>query len=384
MREVVIVGVGMHPMGRFPGESYIAMGLEAVKGALKDGNVPWKDVQAAFCSTFFLPATTGAAILQELGSIGIPICDVENACASGTSALKLAYQQVAFGICDVALAFGVEEMGKGLPDQTKNSQYQPWMLTTGLSQNVVAFAVHAQRHMHEHGTTLQQAAKVVVKNHKFGSLNPNAFYRKENTVEEVLNSPMFSEPLTRYMLCTLCSGAAAVVLCSREKASKYAGRPFVTLAASVTGTGTFPTDFSAGTYQISARGKPVSATTRVSKQAYEAAGLGPEDIDIVELQDVDAFQEIYWSEDLGLFKPGEGGPAAERGDTGIGGKVVISPSGGLLSNGEAMGASHLRQIVEHTWQLRGQAGTRQVPNAKVALAHVNGGLFNCGVSILKR
>ena len=383
MREVMIIGVGMHPMGRFPEKRYVDFGADAVAAALKDANMPYKDVQSAVHSSFFLPATAGAAILQELGDTGIPICDVENACASGATALKFAYQQVAFGICDVALAFGTEEMPKGLPDQTNTSIYKPWMCKLGLSQNAIYFSAWAQRHMYEYGTTSRQAAMVVVKNHRFAHENPNAFYRNGNTVEEVLNSPMFAKPLTRFMLCTLCSGSAAVLLCSKDKAKQYTTKP-ITLAAVVAGTAIHPHPIHVGSVYQNTKGKPVDPTRLVGNLAYETAGIGPEDIDIVECQDADAFEEIIWSEELGLFKPGEGGVAVERGDTDIGGKVVINPSGGLLSNGEAMGASHLRQVVENVWQLRGQAGTRQVPDANVALAHVIGGTYNCGVSIIKR
>lgn len=270
-----------------------------------------------------------------------------------------------------------------MPDQTNTSIYKPWMCKAGLSQNAIYFSAWAQRHMHKYGTTSKQAAMVVVKNHRFGRENLNAFYRNTNTVEEVLNSPMFAKPLTRFMLCTLCSGSAAVLLCSREIADKYTNKP-ITLAATVTGTATHPHPIHVGSVYQSMKGKPVEPTRLVSNKAYETAGLGPDDVDLVECQDADAFEEIIWSEELGFFKPGEGGVAVERGDTDIGGKVVFNPSGGLLSNGEAMGASHLRQIVENVWQLRDQAGTRQVPQAKVALAHVIGGTYNCGVSILKR
>lgn len=380
MKEVVIAGVGLHKFGRFDNESYIDIGRGAIAAALKDANITWKEVQAAYCSAMYLPPTTGSRILTQLGMTGIPIADVEAACASGGVALRQAYMAIASGFYDVVLAFGVEKMPRGFMDPA--AIYEKWQINMGLAVNPMYWAILARRHMEDYGTTAIQMAKVSVKNHKNAVHNPYAMYQKELSIEEVLNSRMVCDPLTLLMLCAPNEGAAAVVLCSKRAARKHA-RKSISIAASVLKTSLYPW-FRAPAYSISSKIPPAPITTWAAKEAYEMANLGTEDLDFVELQDTDAFSEIMFSEQLGLCNEGEGGRMVDEGITEIAGKLPINPSGGLLSSGEPVGASHLRQVTEAVWQLRGEAGRRQVAGARVGLCHVIGAGGNCAVTILKK
>lgn len=380
MREVVIAGVGMHPFGRFDNKPYTEIGREAVVAALKDANVAWKQVQAAFCARMYLPATTGLRILSKLGLTGIPIVDVECACASGGASLRLAYQSVASGFYDIVLAFGVEKMPRGFMDP--RNIYDEWQCLMGIGLNPMYWALMERRHMEDYGTTIEQIAQVSVKNHKNGALNPYAMYQKANTLEEVLTSRLVCDPTTLLMLCAPDEGAAAAVVCTREVANKLGARP-VTIAASALKTALYP-QRRGPTFSMSAKLDPPQVTTMAAREAYEMAGVGPEDLDVVELQDTDAFSEILYYEQLGLCQPGQGGPLVASGATEMGGKLPVNPSGGLISKGEPVGASALGQICELVWQLRGDAGPRQVAGAKVAMGHVVGAGDNCAVTILKR
>lgn len=380
MREVVIVGVGIHPFGRFADKSYIDMGREAVLAALRDANMEWRDVQSAFCASMYLPATSGLRILSQLGRTGIPIADVEAACASGGIALRQAYIGVASGFCDVALAFGVEKMPGGFMEPSMI--YEDWQVRMGLAMNPMYWAIEARRHMHEYGTTRTQLAKISVKSHRNASYCPFAMYRRPLTVEEVLSSRLVCDPINLFMICSPNEGAAAVLVCTEELARRYGSRP-VTMAASMHKTAKYP-NFQAPVYSISANNLNPPVSVLAASAAYEMAGLGPEDLDLVELQDGDAFSEVKYSEQLSLCQEGEGGRLIDEGVSEIGGSLPINTSGGLISCGEPVGASHLRQIYEIVTQLRGEARQRQVQDAKVGLAHVRGAGGNSAVTILKR
>jgi acetyl-CoA acetyltransferase len=234
--------------------------------------------------------------------------------------------------------------------------------------------------MAKYGTTLEQIALVSVKNHKNGVLNPNAMYQRETPLEEVLNSRVVCDPLTLLMFCAPNDGAAAVVLCSKKVARKYTKKPVI-LAACAHRMNPYP-EFGVGNYFGYKTGNK-AVTTLAAEEAYEKAGIGPEDLSFVELQDTDASGEILFSEELLLFKEGEGGPAVSNGVTELGGRLPISTDGGIISKGEPVGASALGQIYEAVVQLRGQAGKRQVANAKVGLCHVRGALGHSCVTILK-
>ena len=384
MREVVIAGVGIHKFGRFEDKSFEQLGQEAVRMALKDANnMSFNDVQIAFCGHMHGGTGAGHRVLAGIGLIGIPIVNVETACASGATALQQASQGIAAGLYDVALALGVEKMPRGFMRMTSFPQ---WQMLSGLGLNPVGFALKATRHMAEYGTTEEQLAKVSVKNHKNGVSNPYAMYQKELTMEEILNSPMVCYPLRLLMFCAPDEGAAAAILCSKDVARKYTSKP-ITIAAVHTGVaqyGTWQSNAGAGDIGHSTKIQNTEITKVIATQAYETAGIGPEDLDLVELQDTDSASEIIFYEELGLCKPGEGGRLIDEGRTEIGGDIPVSVSGGLLSKGEPTGASALGQVVEVTWQLRGEAGPRQVPGAKAGLCHVTGAGGNAGVTILKK
>jgi acetyl-CoA acetyltransferase len=371
----------MHKFGRFPDETYREIGQAAVKLALQDAGITWQAIQAAYMSTQYLPATSGVRILKPLGATGIPMVDVEAACASGGVAIKQAMMAIQSGSCDVALAVGAEKMPRGFMDPMAN--FEKWQVEMGMSTNPSYWAIAARRHMHDYGTTDLQLAKVAYKNHKNSVNNPYAMYQKLFTIEEILASPLVCDPIHLLEICAPNEGAAAVILSSWENALKYTRTP-VSIEACVHAVASYSADFRVPVDSMSARIVNPDPTQVASRKAYEQSGLGPEDLDVVELQDTDAFCELQAYEGLGLCRPGDSGKLIDDGVTGMGGRLPVNVSGGLISKGEPVGASHLGQVVELVWQLRGQAGQRQVPGAKVALGHVLGAGGNCAVTILKR
>jgi acetyl-CoA acetyltransferase len=320
----------------------------------------------------------GNKVLARVGLTGIPIMNVENACASGGSALRAAYQAIAGDFCDVALAFGMEKMPRGFIPGNPND----WFAVMGLAVNPQYFALKARWHMANYGTTEDQLVQVSVKNHRNGALNPFAMYRKEMTFEEIANSQMVNDPLRLLMLCAPNEGGAAIVLSTAEIARQNTTN-LIKLAATVLDSPLYGT-VEVPHISVSARVEAPTVTMTAAKEAYEAAGIGPEDLDLVELQDTDSASEIIYSEELGLCKRGEGGQLLAEGATEISGRIPVNASGGLLSKGEPLGASALAQVAEVVWQLREEAGARQVKDPRVGLTHVYGALGNCAVSVLQR
>jgi acetyl-CoA acetyltransferase len=261
--------------------------------------------------------------------------------------------------------------------------YENWQIKMGMDTNPSYWAIRARRHMYEYGTTDLQVAKVAYKNHRNSVHNPYAMYQKAFTIEEILHSAMVCDPIHLYEICAPNEGAAAVVLCSKEKAGQFTNKP-VTIAACVHTVALYAADFRAPADSLSARISNPGPTEVASRKAYEEAGIGPGEIDCFEVQDTDAFCEIEIYEHLGLCRHGEGGRLIDEGVTEREGKHPVNVSGGLISKGEPVGASHLGQIVELVWQLRGEAGPRQVEKARVGLAHVLGAGMHSAVTILKR
>lgn len=379
MREVCIIGVGIHQFGRFPDKTFIDLGVKATLEALKDARVGWEKIQAAYCGSVYNGSGAGSNMLAEVGLSGIPIMGLEAACAAGGVALETGYQAISHGEYDMVLTVGFEKMPRGF---IVSPRFQEWERQMGLGVNPIWMALAAQRHMTEYGTTVGQLAKVSVKSHRNGALNPNAMYQKALSYEEILNSPMVCDPLHLLMLCAPNEGAAAAILCSKEKASQFTNKP-VTIAACKLRSAMHVSDRNLGVHYAGTVKKP-TVIERVSQAAYEVAGIGPEDLSLVELQDTDVGSEIIYSEELGLCKEGEGGRLIDEGATEIHGRIPVNVSGGLLSKGEPVGASALGQIHEIVLQLRGEAGPRQVNKAKTGLSHVyGGGGYSC-VTILKR
>lgn len=382
MRDVFIIGAGMTQLGKHPERSLRDLGGEACRLALVDADIGPDRIGAAYCGNALGSAVQGETgvgqnVFWEVGVSGVPVINVENACATGSTALHLARQAVAAGEYDVALVAGVEKsvMPKGSMLNVGAGE-----LETRLGDVFPGhFAMVAQRHMEKYGTTREQLAQVSVKNHRHGVLNPLAQFRKELTVEEVLSSPMIADPLTLYSCCPNSDGAAAVVLADAKTARRL-GRTGVRLAASVLTTGTYDNLRDLSGWE---------AEERAARLAYEAAGLGPEDVDVVEVHDAFTICEIVHCEGLDLCPPGMGGALIQEGATALGGRIPVNPSGGLLSKGHPVGASGVAQVVELTWQLQDRADKRQVPGARVALAQIMGGgkegdVKACTVTILVR
>ena len=366
MRDVYIIGAGMTQFGKHLERSLRDLGREACLEAIKDAGIEPEQIQAGYCGNALAPAIQGETgvgqnVFWEVGIKGIPIVNMENACASGSTALREGWMAVAGGFYDMAIVAGVE---KSVMPKGKMLDVGAGELDTKLGDVFPGyFATIAQKHMERYGTTREQMAQVSVKNHFNGTLNPYAQFQKTFTLEEVLNSPMIADPLTLYSCCPNSDGAAAVVLCSEEKAKKLNGRR-IKVAASVLTTGTYENQRDITKWDVE---------IRAAEEAYGMASLGPEDLDVVEVHDAFTICEIIHYEGLGLCPLGEGGRLMEEGATELSGRIPVNPSGGLLSKGHPVGASGVGQVVEIVWQLRGDAGKRQVKNARVGMAGIMGG-----------
>jgi acetyl-CoA acetyltransferase len=364
--RVTITGVGIHPFGRFEGVRNTQMGVHAVREALREAGDP--QFQAAFCGTAYGGVASGHKVLGALARTGMPITDIEAGCASGAAALQLAAGAIRAGQYDCVLVFGIEKMPKGI---IRSSFFEPWREQAGLAATPAYFALRAQRLLREAGLTKDHLAEVVVKNRRNGVHNPNAMFRKEVTAEEVLASRVVSEPLHLWMLCSPNEGAAAVVLQrDAEGVTLASARLRSHLPGSVLGEATPLSGIDDTTI--------TPPSTLAAQDAYEEAGLDPSDLDVVECQDTDAARELLAYQELLLCAPGEQPRfLAEP-------PVCVNPSGGLLSKGEPLGASGLGQVVELVHQLRGEAGARQVANARVGLAHTVGRGANASCVIVTR
>jgi acetyl-CoA acetyltransferase len=378
---VEVAGVGLHPFGRFPGTSVSDMGVVAVSAALAEAGIGRGGFQAAYCGTAYGGVASGHRVLGKLGMTGMPIVDVEAGCASGAAALMLASSAIRAGQYDTVLVFGIEKMPKGM---IRSSFFEPWQEEAGLAATPAYFALRAQRLMTTSGVTKDDLASVVVKNRRHGVHNPDAMFQTEVDASSVLTSRVVCEPLHLWMLCTPNEGAAAVLLTAGGPApGRAAGR--VRLAAAELRSHLAGPVLSESTPMSGTADDSVPpASTLAATAAYESAGVGPDDLDLVECQDTDAARELISYEELGLCPVGGSADLLRRGDTARGGRLPVNLSGGLLSKGEPLGASALGQVVELVRQLRGQAGDRQHPGARVALAHTVGRGANAGVSILTR
>jgi acetyl-CoA acetyltransferase len=381
MTDVVVLGVGIHPFGRFD-KGYEEMGAEAALAALRDANVEWRQIEAAYLARMYLPATSAARIFRRLGSTDVSAMDIEAACASGGVALRQAVLAIRSGEIDTALVLGCEKMPRGFMDP--KMLYSPWQIELGTSVNPAYWAIRAMRHMHDWGTTERQIAKIAFKSHRNSAHNPYAMYRKQFSMDEIMSSPLVCDPIRLLEICAPNDGAAAVVIAS-EKRARQIGQtgPKIRIAAIAHTIAQYSADFRCPADSMSATLNNPGPTQVTARKAYEIAGIGPDDIDCFEVQDTDAFCEIECYEDLGLCGRGEGGRLIDEGVTEIGGSKPVNMSGGLISKGEPIGASHLGQIVETAIQLRGAAGLRQVEGARLGLAHVLGAGGNCAVTILQ-
>ena len=381
MREVAVLGVGQSTFGKLPQRSATELGREAALAAIKDAGISPKNVQVAYASRLYDAMVTAESVLKDVGITGIEMINVENACSGGATAFRGVWKDIADGRYDIGIAVGVESMttspiaGKLIPPAKDDLEGQLGVTMPSL------FGIIANRQMAQYGLTPEDFALVSVKNHHHGCLNPVAQYHKEFTVEEILNSRMICDPITLLMCCPNTDGAAAAVLCSMDVARKYTTKPI-----KVIGSALISAD-----YKYLQKDMTISPLgTKTAKVAYEMAGVGPEDIDVVELHDAFANEEVLRYEDLGLCKVGEGIRLLRDKETWVGGRIPVNPSGGLLALGHPLSASGVRVVAEIVLHLRGQAGDRQTPNAKVGLAHMLGGSVAgleagaCGIHILAR
>lgn len=379
MREVAVIGVGMIKMGKYPDRMLSSMGREAVLLAMKDAGVQREDIQAAYSGTLHGGSLLGQRIFKDLGMTGMPINNMENACSSGSSALREGWLGIASGLYDMVIAVGSEKLsalgGGTLPLEKEDLEVSQGMVMPAL------YAMRARRYMADFSATKEHLAKVVVKSRKNASMNPLAQFTQPTTVEEVLNSRMIADPITLFQCCPTGDGAGAAVLCSLDKARKYTSHPIL-IKASVLVSGKFEPGFRDMTTP--------EITVRASKITYEMAGLGPKDIDVAEVHDAFSIAELLYYEALGFCGRGEATKLIDEGTTNIDGRIPVNPSGGLISKGHPVGATGMAQLAEIIWQLRGQAGPRQVKNATVGMTHcTGGGIYGldhgaCSIHILAR
>ncbi|HVT20343.1 MAG TPA: thiolase family protein [Mycobacteriales bacterium] len=369
MVDVAIVGIGIHPFGRFDGVSGQDMGLFAARQALKDAGVEWQDIQFAFGGS--QDAGEADTLVSRLGLTGIPFVNVANGCATAGSALALAANAIDTGQYDLGLVVGFDKHPRGAfaPDPSVLGLGQ-WYGDIGLMLTTQFFAMKIKRYMHDHDISLSTLAKVAVKAYANGARNPNAWRRTPRTEAEVLGARMLNYPLTQYMLCSPNEGGAAVVVCRADHAHRYSPRPVY-----LRGVGLRTRRF--GSFEVMAPWLPIeqadAPTVDAAKACFEAAGIGPEEVDVAQIQDGEVGAEIMHMAENGLCKDGEQEALIQAGETQIGGRLPINTDGGLLANGEPIGASGLRQVYETVLQLRGLAGERQVPGEpKVGYTQVYG------------
>jgi acetyl-CoA acetyltransferase len=379
MSDVYVMGIDMIKFGRFPDKSVPQLGAEAAQLAMKDAGLKIQDMQALYSGNLLQAAAmVGQRILQEIGQTGIAVTNSANACATGATAFREGWTAIKAGLYDLVLVVGVEQMGKagllgggggggGIPKEG--------LLGSGLMPAV--FAEAGMEHARKHGTTFEQFAKVSVKNHEHSVKNPKSMYRKETPLEMVMGAEMIAYPNTKLMCSVNVDGAAAAVLASEKKAKELGLGRAVRVKASVLTSDPY-TDRDLVMPDVN------TCTRRAAQQAYEMAGVGPEDIDLVELHDCFATAEILHYENLGLCGEGEAGKLIDEGQTAHGGRVPVNVSGGLLSKGHPLGATGVANIYEVSTHLRGEAGDRQVEGAKLGLTHVIGLGSACGVHVLEK
>ncbi len=375
MREVAVAGIGLVKWGRYKDKEIYDFGSEAILNALKDADMEWRDMQAAFCGSVYQGTGSGHQVIKEIGLTGIPIVNVENACSSGGSAFRLAYQSIAADIYDVVLAAGFEKMPRG---PIPSTAFRPYELKMGFNFQPANYANEAVSYMTETGTTVEDFSRVTVKNRRNGTLNPNAYFQAPVTIEEVMNSRPVARPLHLLHCCPVADGASAIILCSRDRLKSKSRA--VTVAASVLTTGVYG---GANPFE-SLKFPPSHDVVELSgKQAYEISGYGPEDIDVVQAYDTVAPSELWNIEKLGFCRKGEAPRWLREGHFDINGRLPVNTDGGLMSRGHPLGATAAAQICEIVLQLRGQAGPRQVTGAGIGLTHARGAGPNSTVTILK-
>jgi acetyl-CoA acetyltransferase len=379
--DVAIVGIGIHPFGRTPARSGLQQGAYAAREALKDAGIQWRDIQFAFGGS----ASSGSAdaLVNELGLTGIPFINVANGCATGGSSLISAYNAIKSGEYDIGLVAGFDKHDRGAFNADPAALgLGAWYGEVGMMLTTQFFAMKIQKYMHDYNISKDTLAKVAEKSFINGSKNPNAWRTEPIGVEEIAGSMMVNDPLTKFMFCSPSEGGVALVLCRADQAQKYTDTPVYLKAATMRSR-------RYGSFEVFAPSQALEQvdgpTVDASRAAFEMAGVGPGDIDVMQLQDTEVGAEIMHMAENGFCEHGEQESLIQAGKTHIGGSMPINTDGGCIANGEPIGASGLRQVFENVLQLRGQAGEHQVPNdPKLAYTHVYGAPGISAVTILQR
>ncbi len=380
MDDVAIIGVGLHPFGRHGDKSPYEMAADAVELALTDAGVTWNEVQCAFGGSWgvWTDPLTGL-----VGLTGLPFIHVFSACATGAATIQQAANAIRAGNGDIVVAVGTDKHARGsFKGDPTTTNVPAWYGDNGQYVTTKFFGMKINKYMHDHGISQGTLAKVAAKNFRNGALNPKAFRRKPITEEEILNSPMLNYPLTSYMFCAPDEGAAAVVLCRADIAHRYTDMPVYVKATAIR-TRNY------GSYEVNTTWSPieedVAPTVHASRAVYEEAGIGPEDVDVIQVQDTDAGAEVIHMAENGFCADGDQEKLLADGATEITGPMPINTDGGLIANGEPIGASGLRQVHELVLQLRGHAGDRQVEgDPRVGYAQVYGAPGTAAATILSR
>jgi acetyl-CoA acetyltransferase len=380
MSEVAIVGIGMHNFGRSPGLSGLDQGANAVREALQDAGLSWKDIQVAYGGS--QDAGNADALCNQLGLTALQFTNIWNGCATGGSSLNAAYNAIKSGSAEVALAVGFDKHEPGAFNaDPKDWGLDSWYGEAGLMVTTQFFAMKIQRYMAEYGITDDALIKVAQKAFYNGSLNPRAWRRQALSYDDIANSMMVSHPLRKYQFCSPAEGGAAIILCNANIAKRFTSKP-VYLKAAVVRTRVY------GSFEVyspcQAKEQGDAPSVRASQDAFELAGVGPKDFDVLQLQDTESGAEIMHMAENGFCEHGEQEHLIQSGATAINGSMPINTDGGCLANGEPVGASGLRQVFEVCLQLRGQAGDRQVQdNPKLGYTHVYGAPGLSGVTVLE-
>ncbi len=379
MNDVAIIGVGLHPFGRFGDKPAVQMAADAIHLALADAGIGWQDVQFGVGGAHEISNTD--SVTRLVGLTGIPFTNVFNACATSATAIQVAADTIRLGKYDIGIAVGCDKHPRGaFTDDPAQLGLPGWYRTNGQFLTTKFFGMKANKYLHDHDISTRTLAKVAAKNYRNGVLNPNAFRRQPLTEEQILESQMLNYPLTHYMFCTPDEGAAAMVVCRADIAHKFTDKP-VYIRASEIRTRRY------GAYEVHSTFAPIeeglSPTIYAARAAFEQAGIGPKDVDVIQLQDTDAGAEVIHMAECGFCADGDQEKLLAEGATEINGSMPVNTDGGLIANGEPIGASGLRQMHELVRQLRGEAGDRQVPgNPKVGFAQVYGAPGTASATIL--
>ena len=379
MSDVYIVGVDMIKFGRFPEQTVPQLGAKAALMALDDAGLTIQDMQALYCGNLNQASgMVGQRILQLIGQTGIPVVNCANACATGATAFREGWTSIKAGLYDLVLAVGVEQMGRGLLGGGGPATGIPTEGLVGSGTMPSVFAEAGLEHTNKYGTTFEQFAKVSVKNHHHATMNDKAMYQIETPLEDVMNAEMISYPNTKLMCSVNVDGSAAAVLASEQKVKELGltDRAVKVRASVLTSDPWQERDLVLPDVN--------TCTRRAAEAAYEMAGLGPDDVDLIELHDCFATAEILHYENLGLCGDGEAGRLIDEGEVALGGRIPVNVSGGLLSKGHPLGATGIANMYEVSKHLRGEAGARQVEGARIGMTHVIGLGSACGIHILEK